>query len=353
MFDRRGFLGLTAAATTATALTACGLDEPAKPGQPGSGASRMTIYTARDKKVAEEVVADFEAAKPEYKGKVTVLTLGAQEALERIRAEKSNPQADIWWGGTRQQMEQGASAGILAKAPQSVLDRVPADSRHADGLWVGEMKLAELFAVNEQALGGAPVPADWDDLLKPAYKDKIVIRDVQASGTMRSIYCAMIDKEFAKSGSPEAGYAWLKQLDANTKVYAANPTDLYLRLNRGEAAVTAWNLQDIMLQVKNEKAQFKPVVPASGAPMLIDGVAKVQGGPSSAGADAFLEFLLSEAEQSKLAESKFQIPTVKLSNEPSWLADLNLKEMKSDWNRINTNEKAWIEYWAANIKGRK
>ena len=47
--------------------------------------------------------------------------------------------------------------------------------------------------------------------------------------------------------------------------------------------MTAWNLQDVMLQIQNQKAPFTPVVPASGAPMLIDGVAKIKDGPSPAG----------------------------------------------------------------------
>jgi iron(III) transport system substrate-binding protein len=110
-----------------------------------------------------------------------------------------------------------------------------------------------------------------------------------------------------------------------TPRFSANPTDLYLRITRQEAAVTAWNLQDVMLQIQNQKAPYTPVVPASGAPMLIDGVAKIKNGPSSAGADAFLSFLLSQEEQTKLSEKYFQIPTVTLAKEPASM-DLDLKK---------------------------
>ncbi|MET3175337.1 UNVERIFIED_ORG: iron(III) transport system substrate-binding protein [Arthrobacter sp. UYCu721] len=334
-------------------MSACGLDSP-KPSASSSGAEgpgTLTIYTARDKALATEVIADFEKANPNYTGKIQLLTLGAQEALERVKAEKSNPQGDIWWGGTQQQMQQAAAEQVLAPAPKDVIDAVPAAQRDADGLWVGEMKLAEVIFYNKDMLTADQAPKDWDDLISPAMKDKIAIRDVLASGTMRSIYAAMIDRQFDAAGSPDAGYEWLKKLDANTKVYAANPTDLYLRITRQEAAVTAWNLQDVMLQIQNQKAPFTPVVPASGAPMLIDGVAKIKNGPSSAGADAFLSFLMSEEEQSKLSETYFQIPTISLPKEPSWLADLNLKEMNVNWERVNKSQPEWSSYWAANIKG--
>ena len=110
MFNRRKYLQGTALVGATAALAACGLD-----GGGGSGSSEdggeggpvpFTIYTARDSELAEKVVADFEAANPEWEGMATVLTLGAQEALERVRAEKSNPQGDLWWGGTRQQLSQ-------------------------------------------------------------------------------------------------------------------------------------------------------------------------------------------------------------------------------------------------------
>ena len=361
MISRRNLLAATAvAAGSVSVLTACGLDQGAAPKSDPSGTAKstgaapvaFTIYTARDKKLAEEVVAGFEAKYPEWAGKATILTLGAQEALERVRAEKTNPQGDLWWGGTRQQLSRGAADGVLEAAPQAVVDAIPADFRDPNGLWIGEMKLAELFMVNTEMMPLDSAPKDWDDLVTEAMKDKIAIRDVEASGTMRSIYCSMIDRLYGTSNSPEPGYAWLKKLDANTKVYAANPTDLYQRVSRQEAPLSLWNLQDIMLQKTGDFPMLAPKVPASGAPMLVDGLAKIKGGPGSAGADLFITYLMSEEVQGKLAEEKFQIPTIKLAKEPSWLAELDLTELKVDWTRIAENETEWIKYWAANIKNK-
>lgn len=349
---RSGFAVLAGGMALALSLTSCGLDEPATDSAAETGGNgTLTIYTARDKGLAEAVVADFEAANPEYAGKVELLTLGAQEALERVRAEKANPQGDIWWGGTMQQMQQGASDDVFAPAPTTVIDAVPEGLRDPEGLWVGEMQLAEVIFYNHDMISAADAPTDWDDLVGPDMADNVAIRDVEASGTMRSIYSAMIDRKFDETGSAEAGYEWLKALDANTKVYAANPTDLYLRITRQEAAATAWNLQDIMLQIENQDAPYTPVIPESGAPMLVDGVAKIKGSPSPAGADAFLEFLLSADVQKGLSEDYYQIPSIELKDQPAWLAELDLKEMDVDWQRIAENEAEWIAYWAANIKG--
>lgn len=322
--------------------TACGLDSAGADGG-------LTIYTARDKGLAEKVVQDFEAANPEYEGKVRLLTLGAQEAFERVSAEKGRPQADIWWGGTQQQFSLAAEQDLLAPAPAEVRDAVPERYRDADGRWLGEMVLPEVIFYNENMLSPEEAPKDWDDLVKPEFKDKIAIRDVAASGTMRSIYSAMI----ARADSVEDGYDWLRELDANTKVYAANPTDLYLRVQREEAPVSVWNLQDVLLQQKKHDAPFKPISAVSGDPQLVDGVAKIKNGPNGEAADAFLSFLLGEETQKELAEEYYQLPTVELEQEPSWLAELDLTEMPVDWERVAAKEKEWISYWSENIKNKQ
>src|SRR5699024_9702059 len=220
MLTRRKYLQAGALAGTTAALAACGLgggngSEGSGDGGGDDGPAPFTIYTARDSKLAEKVVADFETANPDWEGMATILNIGAQEALERVRAESSNPQGDVWWGGTRQQLSQGAADGVLAPAPQEVIDAIPENYRDPEGLWIGEMLLAELFLINSEMLSGDEVPADWDDLLDEQYAGNIVIRDVEASGTMRAIFCSMIDRRYDEEDSPEPGYEWLTQLDAN------------------------------------------------------------------------------------------------------------------------------------------
>src|SRR5262249_9809581 len=74
----------------------------------------LTIYTARDKDEVEHVIDLFTMKYPQYKGSVNTIRLSAQAALDRLRAEKSNPQAGFLWGGTLQGLEQAANEGLLA-----------------------------------------------------------------------------------------------------------------------------------------------------------------------------------------------------------------------------------------------
>lgn len=312
------------------------------------------IYTGRDTAVINDVIPKFEAKYPEYKGNVQVLNMGAQQILERVRAEKENPQADVWWGGTQQELSRAAEEGLLQPAPASVMKKVPEQYRDPQGRWVGEILLPEVIMYNTDALKPQQAPQDWDQLLDPKWKGKILIRDVAPSGTMHTIFAAMIYRQYKEKGSVQAGYDWLRRLDANTKEYTADPTTLYLKLARQEGVVSVWNLQDILIQ-RSKGMPFGYVMPRSGAPTLVDGVALIKGAKHPEAARKFMAFLFGEGLQMELAKNMFQIPTlakVDPNQMPKWLADLHLKPMDLDWKMIAANGTEWIQYWDQRIKGK-
>ncbi|MDT0269717.1 extracellular solute-binding protein [Streptomyces sp. DSM 44915] len=343
--NRRAWLKAASGGLLSLPLAACGLDLMASSGD------SLTIYTCRPEAISEGVIAAFERSHPRWRGKVRLLTMGAQDVVARVGAEAARPQADVWWGGTQQQFEQGVADQLLTPAPRDVIEPVPAEYRGADDLWLGEMRVVQVIFYNPEMLTPEQAPADWDDLVSPDYRGDILIRDVASSGTMRGIYCAMIWRVGQPGDDPGPGYEWLRRLDANTKAYTANPTDLYLRVHRQEAAISLWNLQDTLIQ-RELGMSMTPVIPASGAPMLADGVGKIRNGPNSEGADDFLRFLMSAETQQGLADDFFQYPTVDLVRTPSWLEEFDVREMPVDWTEINRHQEEWFTYWAEHIQGR-
>lgn len=355
---RRPIFVLSATVALGLLLSACGGDdaETASNGE-SSGSSAdtepksLTIYSARDSSITDFVIERFEQEHPEYEGNVEVLNLGAQEVLERVRAESANPQADVWWGGTQQGLAAAAEEDLLAAIEPAFAADIEDGHKDAEGRWFGEILLPEVIMYNNAALSAEEAPQDWDDLIDPQWEGDIIIRDVAASGTMRSIYAAMILKESPDPADPAAGYEWLTQLDANTGDYAANPADLYLKMSREQGIISAWNLQDILIQANQQNMPFDYVMPASGAPVLVDGVAAVNGGDTEA-ATEFLEFIFEDGLRGELAADFFQIPTVEISEQPQWLADLGLQPMEVDWDLIAQHETDWINHWNENIKNK-
>lgn len=346
-------------------LTACGstsveqTKEESVPAQqekteaqaPEPEAQKLVIYTARDKNVVEEVIPKFEEQNPGMG--VEVLTMGAQQILERVRGEKANPQADFWWGGTQSALMTAADEDLLESYKPSFTDNIPDLYKDVQDRWYGEMLLPEVIMYNSDALQQGDAPQDWDELLDSKYKDQIIIRGVLASGTMRTIYSSMIYRQGPQD--PQMGYEWLKKLDVNTKEYSQDPTNLYLKLARQEGFISLWNLQDIMIQKELNNQPFDFIYPTSGAPILVDGVGIVKGAKNMESAQKFYEFLFDQELRLELAEKLYQIPTrsdISKENLPAWLKDIELKPMDIDWAVMSEMEMEWMQYWDENIKGK-
>lgn len=316
-----------------------------------SPSGKLVIYTGRDEEMVQNVIDQFNEKYPDIE--VEFLTMGAQQILERLRGEKANPQADFWWGGTQSALIVGANEDLLHAWQPSFIDAIDATHKDVDGRWFGEMLLPEVIMINSDLLTKETGPQDWDDLLDPKWKDQILIRGVLASGTMRTIYSSMIVRQGADS--PDKGYEWLLQLDANTKEYTQDPNALYLKLTRQEGSVSLWNLQDILLKKYTTDYPFDYIYPKSGAPILVDGVAVVNNAKNLENAKLFVEFLFEKEMVTQLANDYYQIPTrsdIDKASMPEWYQELDLKTFDIDWQLMSDKEAEWMEYWDNNIKGR-
>lgn len=333
---------------------ACSKDSGGDSGNEGGSGDKasgsVTVYTARDQTVVDKVVEMFNEKYPDVE--VKVLTMGAQEILERVRAESANPQADFWWGGTQQAFMQAAKEDLLEAYKPSFDSAIKDEHKDPEGRWYGEMLLPEVIMINSDVLTRETGPQDWDDLLDEKWKDEIIIRGVLPSGTMRTIYSAMIYRQ--NPNDPEKGYEWLRKLDANTKEYAQDPTNLYLKLARQEGTVSLWNLQDILIQKYANNQPFDYIYPKSGAPILVDAVGIVKGAKNLENAKLFYEFLFDPDTVAKLSEDLYQIPSrtdIDANKMPDWYKELELKELELDWNIMAEKEMEWMQYWDENIKG--
>lgn len=309
----------------------------------------LVVYTARDQEVVDKVTEMFNEKYPDID--LEVLTMGAQEIMERVRGEKENPGGDFWWGGTQSAFMQATEEGLLEPYEPSFEDAIEAEHKDPDHHWYGEMLLPEVIMINSDELTPESAPQDWDDLLDSEWEDEIIIRGVLPSGTMRTIYSAMIYKE--DPDDPEKGYEWLEKLDANTREYAQDPTNLYLKLARQEGTISLWNLQDILIQAHANNQPFDYVVPESGAPILVDGVGIIKDAKNQENAELFYEFLFEEDTVIELSEETYQIPSrtdIDEDSMPEWYQELELKELDLDWEVLSENEMDWMEHWDNHIK---
>jgi iron(III) transport system substrate-binding protein len=327
------------------ALAAPGCGRDARP--------RLVVYSPHGKEMLVAFEKAYEAAHPGTD--VVWLDLGSQDIYDRVRTERSNPQADVWWGAPASVFARAEAESLLERFEPSWASAVPPDRRSAAGFWWGTFLTPEVIMVNERTVPPEARPRDWDDLLDRQWRGRILIRHPLSSGTMRTIFSALIARETDRTGSEDSAFAWLRRLDANTKAYVADPTQLYLRIAREEGAVTLWNLPDVIMQRRINSYPFAYVLPSSGTPLVTDGIAVVRGTRAREEAVRFCEFvtsvesMVSQAEQFGRIPARTDIPAERL---PAWVRDLSLEPMALDWERLLASEQRWMKRWDEEVKGK-
>ncbi|HUF65102.1 MAG TPA: extracellular solute-binding protein [Gemmatimonadaceae bacterium] len=321
----------------------------------GDGRTVLTVYSPHGKDLLSYFETEFEQANPDVD--VQWMDMGSQEVLDRIRAEGANPQADIWFGAPGEAFDRAAGENLLHAYRPSWADAIEPEGRGANDSWYATYRTPEVIAYNTEALTAEEAPQDWDDVLDPKWRGRVIIRDPIASGTMRAIFGAIIAREMARTGSPEAGYDWLRRLDANTREYVLNPTILYQKLGRQEGIVTLWDMPDIATLQQRVGIPVGYVIPESGTPLLYDGIAIVRGTDRLDTAQRFYEFVTTEAALTTAAERFLRIPARRDIPEealPAWIREANeqIRPMPVDRALMAAHLDEWMRYWDANIRNR-
>lgn len=309
----------------------------------------LVVYSTHGKDMLTETEQAFEKAHPDIN--VQWIDMGGQDAYDRIRTEKANPTASIWWGGDGPTFSRAADEGLLASYTPSWADAVPGVGRGANDTWLATFRTPEVLMFNSRTVAEEERPTDWDDLLGPEWADRIIIRYPLASSTMRTIWGALIMRQ----PSVEEGYRWLARLDANTKTYAAEPTQLYLKVAREEGDVSLWNMPDTYFQSETKGFPFGFSLPTSGTPVLYDGIAIVANAPEPDAARLFYEHVSSDSALVDQATRHFRIPArddLDPALLPAWISESDINEMDVDWQRLAEEGPTWMQYWDENIKGR-
>lgn len=316
------------------------------------GTTTLIVYSPHGKELLTRYEKLFEEQNPGVD--VRWLDMGSQNALDRVRSERANPQADIWWGAPSTMFSQAEKEGLLEAYKPSWAEHVDADARSANDFWYGTYQTPEVIAYNTDALKLENVPKDWDDMLDPKWKGKIIIRDPVASGTVRTIFAAMILRAMGPDKSPEPGYAWLRRLEANTREYAADQTFMLLKLQNQEALLTLWNMPDIELQHAQYNFPLAYVIPKSGTPVLTDAIAIVKGTKHRKQAEDFYELVTTPESLELAAREFYRIPSrddIPEETLPEWMRGLDIPRMPMDWALVEEKSQEWMDYWDSNIRG--
>ncbi len=336
---------------TLSALAAAGLSLAAVTTS-ANAAGRLVVYCSATNAMCE---AETQAFAKKYDVKTTFVRNGSGSTLAKIEAEKRNPQADVWYGGTLDPHSQAGEMDLLEAYKSPNLDQImpqfrdPAKRKgnYSSAVYVGILG----FGVNKDRLKekGLPIPTCWKDLTKPEYKGEIQIADPQSSGTA---YTALAT--FDQLWGTDQAFDYLKKLNSNISQYTKSGIAPARNAARGESAIGIGFLHDYSLEVENG-APLELISPCEGTGYEIGGISILKNARNMDNAKLFVDFVLSKEAQeiSWKGGKSYQILTnTTAESSPMSLKLSDLKLINYDMDKYGDAEtrKNLINKWVTEVK---
>jgi len=279
-------------------LCSCNRKPPA-PAPSAAPTSSLAVYCSVDQEYAEAILARFSLLHPEIA--ITPLfdteTTKTTGLVERLRAEKSRPQADFYWSSEVFLTIRLADEGLLAPLDLPELSAWPEAYRDPQRRWyafAGRFRVIALL--DDPALLR---PASLLNLAEPAFKG-LVIADPNF-GTTRGHVASL----FAALGSDNAA-RFLRDLKANDVRVVASNSQAVREVTDGRARYALTDSDDVWAAQRNGAAITcvpAALSPTSGPLVIPNTFARIAGRPDSPAALAFALFILSPETEKLLADS--------------------------------------------------
>jgi iron(III) transport system substrate-binding protein len=314
--------------------------------------SIVRVYSPHDLALRTDLEVAFERSHPDVD--VEWVVLGSQEILERLRAERAAPVADVWFGAPADRFLVATREDLLAPL------RASADAPASDSgapTWAAVYRTPIVLGYNREVITPATAPRGWRDLASPVWRGRIVLRDPRHSGSMQALVAVRFAEAVARDGSSAAAAAWLQALDRNVRHYVSSPDALWQHLTRKDGVVTAWNLTELLAQAERERRPIAWHVPADGVPVLEDGIAVVRDAPHPDAAYAFTGWIMSR-EAAEVAARRHGRWPVRQDLPPDALPAWTRTAIRQ-WPSLAVNAplmadsmESWMRPWTARVAAR-
>ena len=272
-----------AAAFITICLLAAGMLS-AKPKNAGS----LVVYGSCEEEYLSAVCAKFQ----KMTGiKTSYQRLSGGEVVTKINEENGHPSADVWFGGTTDPYNEAADKGLLlAYNAKNASHLVGPQFKSKDNYWYGIYRgiLGFFWNKDELARLGLQPPKDWDDLIKPEYKNLVSFANPNTSGTGKLIVNTMVQMK-----GREKAMEYFKALDKNICQYTKSGAGPSKLVPTGEVVIGIGFLHDIVYQiVDNGYDNIGMTSPKSGTSYEIGATAIFKGAKNLDNAEKFIEFAL-------------------------------------------------------------
>ncbi len=313
---------------------------------PVLSAEKLTYYCSAQEDWCQLMATGFEEATGI---KVSMTRKSSGETLAQIKAESSNPKGDIWWGGTGdphlQATEEGLAEEYVSPMRGEQNDWAIRQAESAGNQTIGIYSGALGYGYNEEVLkaNNLPVPACWQDLLKPEYKGHVQMANPNSSGTAYTTLATIV-----QLFGEDEGFDFMKGLHKNINQYTKSGSAPIKAAARGENTIGIVFMHDAVKQAASG-FPIKVVAPCEGTGYEIGGMTIIKGGRNPENARKFYDWALTAEVQSRALEVKsFQVMSNKSATSSPMAPDLSsIKLIDYDFAKYGSSDerKRLLKKW--------
>ena len=271
----------------------------------GDNANQVVVYTSVDQIFSEPVLKDFESSS----GITVKVVYDTEETkstgvVNRLIAEKNNPQCDVFWSGDPLRAIMLKNKGVTSPYQPEVANDIDIVFKGPGHHWTGFSARARVLIYNKGLLSGADVPQSIFDLAKEKYKGKVAIAN-PLFGTTTFHIAAL----FTAVGDEKAKQ-FLTDLKNNDVVIATSNGDVKKRVMQGEIACGLTDTDDAFEAMKEGANVDIVFLDQDGIGSLImpNTVNLIKNSPNPGNGKKLMDYLLSSETEAKLAISCAQMP---------------------------------------------
>jgi iron(III) transport system substrate-binding protein len=246
------------------------------------------------------VIAEFQKQTGIAVNMKTDTEAGKTTGLVRlIEAERSRPQADVFWSSELFNTVQLARNGLLAEY-RPPAEGIPERYKDGEGRWTAFGVRARVLAYNTKEVQPEDLPTDWRAITDERWKGKLGVADPRF-GTTRGHFAAFL------AGWGEPAYVdFLRRLSEVTggRLMDGNATAAR-EVGKGALLICATDGDDVyVMQERGQPLELTYPDMGDGGTLLIpNSVALVNGAPHPEMAKKLVDFLTSATTERMLARS--------------------------------------------------
>ncbi len=310
--------------------------------------NEVVVYTSVDQIFSEPILKDFENETGiEVKAVYDTEETKSTGVLNRLIAEKENPQCDVFWSGDPVRTIVLKNQDITFPYKSQVSDDINIAFKDPKNHWTGFSARARVLIYNKDLLKEADVPQSIFDLTNEQYKGNVAIANPLFGTTtfhMAAIFSAIGNKK-AKQ--------FMEDLKDNDVIVATSNGDVKKRVMQGEVACGLTDTDDAYEAIKEGANVGIVFLDQNGIGSLImpNTVNLIKNSPNSENGKKLIDYLLSKNVEAKLAQSCAQMPLHKGVEIPANIPSLDsIVPMNIDYDKtsiklveIQDYLKKWLE----------